>query len=191
MVEYYELAKQHLCIVVQPHVTRRNIEIAIDINRNLTRGKLIWLYYDREAEEINEERLAELDGPHAAVLRDFMQQTASLDAIEQTNGVRFRDSRVSLSIGRAYSPCTFADQISDVISQALDPQHELGEPEVTLDTSLYTSDIIVPDLDELLCNFVELICDNADNNDAPDVPDEPSGIADSASDNSDENSRDV
>ena len=149
--------KKNLRIVVQPRLTDRSMDINIDVNRNLAPSMSIWLYYEHEADELNEKRLAELDEAHAAVLRNFMQQTAELDAIEKANGIRFRDSRISLSIGRAYDLCEFIDQISKAI----------------MDDSAYINDIIAPDLDTLLRAFIDFIHDDGDENDTPDSPDTP------------------
>ena len=149
--------KKNLRIVVQPRLTDRSMDINIDANHNLAPSTSIWLCYEHEADELNEKRLAELDEAHAAVLRNFMQQTASLDAIEKANGIRFRDSRISLSIGRAYDLCEFIDQISKAINQVLDPRHELGKPEIVMDDSAYINDIIAPDLDTLLRAFIDFI----------------------------------
>lgn len=168
-----DATKKNLRIVVQPRLTDKSMDINIDVNRNLAPSMSIWLYYEREADELNEKRLAELDEAHAAVLRNFMQQTAELDAIEKANGIRFRDSRISLSIGRAYDLCEFIDQISKAINQVLDPRHELGKPEIVMDDSAYINDIIAPDLDTLLRAFIDFIHDDGDENDTSDSPDTP------------------
>lgn len=171
-----DATKKNLRIVVQLRLTDKSMDINIDVNRNLAPSMSIWLYYEREADELNEKRLAELDEAHAAVLRNFMQQTAELDAIEKANGIRFRDSRISLSIGRAYDLCEFIDQISKAINQVLDPRHELGKPEIVMDDSACINDIIAPDLDTLLRAFIDFIHDDGDENDTSDSPDTPDEI---------------
>ena len=169
-----------LVMIVRPCMYPAGISIGFDINRNLSPRQNIRLHYGDDNRKRNEEYLAALDDTHAQMLRDSMEQTKDLDTINLSIGVEFRDSHIELSIGRAYDEIAFSKRVVNIIARIVDPQNELGDPEIIIDgPHIYQPRHM--DLDGLTEIFFETITESAPpSNDGADQ--EPTDDAGSMSD---------
>ena len=127
--------QQQLVIVAQPRLTDDWVTLRLEVNRNLSPNQQTWLYYGAKADERNEERLAGLGSTHAQILRRFMDRTEDYDFIDASAGVIFKESTITLQIGRAYDTGDCIDRLVDIISRLLDPRQELEKPRVLMDDS--------------------------------------------------------
>ena len=188
--------QQQLVIIAQPRLTDDWVTLRLEVNRNLSPNQQTWLYYGAKADERNEERLAGLDCTHAQILRRFMDRTEDYDFIDASAGVIFKESTITLQIGRAYDTGDCIDQLVDIISRLLDPRQELEKPRVLMDDSQLFDGMKMHRALDAISDLAGLIM-ALDNND-PDGSEsentsstEPSSGPDSPGDNPDENSRDV
>lgn len=182
--------QQQLIIIAQPRLTDDWVTLRLEVNRNLSPNQQTWLYYGAKADERNEERLAGLDSTHAQILRRFMDCTEDCDFIDASAGVTFKESTITLQIGRAYDTSDCIDQLVGIISRLLDPRQELEKPHVLMDDSrlfdgmkMHRALDAISDLADLIIALDNNGPDGSDNN--GDAPEPPSG-PDSPSNNPDE-----
>ena len=174
--------QQQLVIVAQPRLTDDWVTLGLEVNRNLSPNQQTWLYYGAKADERNEERLAGLDCTHAQILRRFMDRTEDYDFIDASAGVIFKESTITLQIGRAYDTGDCIDQLIDIISRLLDPRQELEKPRVLMDDSQLFDGMKMHRALDAISDLAGLIMALDNNGDAPEPPSGP----DSPSDNPDE-----
>ena len=182
--------QQQLVIIAQPRLTDDWVTLRLEVNRNLSPNQQTWLYYGAKADERNEERLAGLGSTHAQILRRFMDRTEDYDFIDASAGVIFKESTITLQIGRAYDTGDCIDRLVDIISRLLDPRQELEKPRVLMDDSQLLDGMKMNRALDAISDLAGLIMaldnngpDSSDNN--GDAPEPPSG-PDSPSDNPDE-----
>ena len=174
--------QQQLVIIAQPRLTDDWVTLRLEVNRNLSPNQQTWLYYGAKADERNEERLAGLGSTHAQILRRFMDRTEDYDFIDASAGVIFKESTITLQIGRAYDTGDCIDQLVDIISRLLDPQQELEKPRVLMDDSQLLDGMKMHRALDAISDLAGLIMALDNNGDAPEPPSSP----DSPSDKPDE-----
>ena len=174
--------QQQLVIIAQPRMTDDWVTLRLEVNRNLSPNQQTWLYYGAKADERNEERLARLDSTHAQILRRFMDRTEDYDFIDASTGVIFKESTITLQIGRAYDTGDCIDQLVDIISRLLDPRQELEKPRVLMDDSQLLDSMKMHRALDAISDLAGLIMALDNNGDAPEPPSSP----DSPSDKPDE-----
>ena len=174
--------QQQLVIIAQPRLTDDWVTLRLEVNRNLSPNQQTWLYYGAKADERNEERLAGLDSTHAQILRRFMDRTEDYDFIDTSAGVIFKESTITLQIGRAYDTGDCIDQLVDIISRLLDPRQELEKPRVLMDDSQLFDGMKMHRALDAISDLAGLIMALDNNGDAPEPPSGP----DSPSDKPDE-----
>ena len=174
--------QQQLVIIAQPRLTDDWVTLRLEVNRNLSPNQQTWLYYGAKADERNEERLAGLDSTHAQILRRFMDRTEDYGFIDASAGVIFKESTITLQIGRAYDTDDCIDQLIDIISRLLDPRQELEKPRVLMDNSQLFDGMKMHRALDAISDLAGLIMALDNNGDAPEPPSSP----DSPSDKPDE-----
>ena len=174
--------QQQLVTIAQPRLTDDWVTLRLEVNRNLSPNQQTWLYYGAKADERNEERLAGLDSTHAQILRRFMDRTEDYDFIDTSTGVIFKESTITLQIGRAYDTGDCIDQLVDIISRLLDPRQELEKPRVLMDDSQLFDGMKMHRALDAISDLADLIMALDNNGDAPEPPSGP----DSPSDKPDE-----